>query len=299
MIKAKHVGWLVTLLLLATGLGALEKKNSPDTLTLLLGKAAMYCEKLKTTAFKYFCLEQVNETLADSTGRRQKNVYRYDYQIIAKDGKISEQRTLLFENGKKRHLQKAKLPTRIFSYYSFHLPVFLLAKENQSKFNYQLQAVQMVSGSKAWGIKVVLKELAGGPMVDGQIWLDAKDYSVIKIELNPRYFARFEQLQKEAMKAGAILTLSDVHWYELKRNGIRFPSQTEIREIYTMSGPPPGRGRSGARGIKGLAGESAASGNWDSSAQHWKFDRSKTVFTYSQHRFFNVDMEYSAQPLLE
>jgi hypothetical protein len=172
-----------------------------------------------------------------------------------------------------------------------------LAKENQGKYEYHMQEAEMMGGIKTQAIKVVLKELAGGPMIDGQVWLDTSDFSVIKIDLNPRYFAGFEQLQQEAMKTGAILTLSDVHWYELKRNGMRFPSKTEIREIYSMSGLPPGSRHSGARGLRGLAELSASGGDWNSAAQRWEFDRSRTVFSYSQHRFSNVEMEYSAQPL--
>lgn len=297
MAKGKRLGSLVILVLLASLLRALEKESDPHALATMLGEGAKYCEKLKTAAFKYFCLEHVSETLSDPTGHRHKNVYHYDYQIIGKEGKASEQRTLLFENGNQRHLEKAQLATRIFSYYSFYLPIFLLAKENQAKYNYQLQAMQKINGRKAQGIKVVLKELAGGPVVDGQIWLDTTDFSVIKIELNPRYFAGFEQLQQEAMKMGAILTLSDVHWYEVKRNGLRFPSQTEIREIYSMCGLPPGSRSLGARGIRGLAELNGSGGDWNSSTQRWGFDRSRTVFSYSQHRFSNVEMEYSAQPL--
>jgi hypothetical protein len=297
MTIGKRLGNLVLLLLLASSLKALENESAPNALATMLSEGAKYCEKLKTAAFKYFCLEHVSETLSDPTGHRHKNVYRYDYQIIGKDGKASEQRTLLFENGNQRHLEKAQLSTRVFSYYSFYLPFFLLAKENQAKYIYQLQAVQRINGIEVQGIKVVLNELAGGPVLDGQVWLDTTDFSVIKIEINPRYFAGFEQLREQAMKAGAELTLSDVHWYELKRNGIRFPSRTEIREIYNMSGSPPGSGRSGSRGLKGLSGIMDSSGDWNSSRQRWKFDRSRTVFSYSQHRFSNVEMEYSAQAL--
>jgi hypothetical protein len=297
MAKGKRLGSLVILVLLASLLRALENENDPHALATMLDEAAKYCEKLKTTAFKYFCLEHVSETLSDPTGHRHKNVYRYDYQIIGKDEKASEQRTLLFENGNQRHLEKAQLSTRVFSYYSFYLPVFLLAKNNQAKYIYQLQAVQRINGIEVRGIKVVLNELADGPVVDGQVWLDTTDFSVIKIEINSRYFAGFQQLREQAMKAGADLTLSDVHWYELKRNGIRFPSRTEIREIYNMSGSPPGSGRSGASGLKGLGGLMDSRGDWNSSTQRWKFDRSRTVFSYSQHRFYNVEMEYSAQPL--
>jgi hypothetical protein len=297
MAKGKRLGSLVILLLLTSSVRAMDNESDPHTLATMLGEAAKYCEKLKSTAFKYFCLEHVSETLSDPMGHRRKNVYHYDYQIIGKEGKASEQRTLLFENGNQRHLEKAQLSTRIFSYYSFYMPVFLLAKENQAKYNYQLQAVQKINGREAQGIKVVLRELADGPILDGQVWLDTTDFSVIKIEVNTRYFAGFEQLQKQAMKAGADLNLSDVHWYEVRRNGIRFPSRTEIREIYVMNGLPPGSGRSGASGSLGSIGINGWSGDWNSSSHRWEFDRSRTVFSYSRHRFFNVEMEYSVQPL--
>jgi hypothetical protein len=297
MAKVKHLVSLAIPLILISSIRAAENESHANDLPAMLAAGAAYCQKLKNAAFSYFCLEQVSETLADPVGHRHKNVYHYDYQIIGKNGKASERRTLIFKNGKEEHEENARLSTRIFSYYSFYLPIFLLAEENQDKYEYHLQAVETIDGINAQAIKVVLKELAGGPVVDGQVWLDTTDFSVIKIEVNPRYFAGFEQLQKQAMKAGADLNLSDVHWYEVRRNGIRFPSRTEIREIYAMNGLPPGSGRSGASGSLGPIGINGWSGDWNSSSHRWEFDRSRTVFSYSRHRFFNVEMEYSVQPL--
>ncbi|MBN2344948.1 MAG: hypothetical protein JXO51_01060 [Candidatus Aminicenantes bacterium] len=289
----KHVCGLVLLMLATSGTRTLGSETEASTLATMLRGAAAYCEKLKKAAFKYVCLEQVTETMGDPTGKKSKNVYEYDYQILWKEGKANERRILIRENGEPRHVENAQLTTRIFSYYSFYLPVFLLARENQDKYDYQLQPAQEGDGENVRVLTATLKEFSGGAAVDGRIWLDGADFSVIQIEMNPRYFSGFEHLQKQALKMGATLTLSDIHRYDLARNGIRFPSRTEIRETYLMSGPPPGSHSSSPRKISDFSRMSGGSGVWDSASQRWEFDRSRTVFDYSRHRFFEVDMEYS------
>jgi hypothetical protein len=292
-LNKKLLRGLVFLMLAALIMEALGSGTEASALATMLRGAAAYCEKLKKAAFKYVCLEQVTETVGDPMGEKRKNVYEYDYQILWKEGKASERRILVRENGDPRHVEDARLATRIFSYYSFYLPVFLLARENQDKYDYQLQPAQEGDGENALVLTATLREFAGGAAVDGRIWLDGSDFSVTKIEMNPRYFSGFEHLRKQALKMGATLKLSDVHEYALMRDGIRFPSRTEIRETYLMSGPPPGSRSSSPQKISDFGKMAGGGGDWNSASQHWEFDRSRTVFSYSRHRFFEVGTEYS------
>lgn len=263
-----------------------EKSRMKQTdLQKVLEKSARYCEKLKTAAFHFFCQEKIEEermekqytapihrdrTAMDfASGRRhvdyirkKKRFYVYDYQIIIKDRKITENRTLIREKHKKVHKENAKLKTRFASQYSFFMPL-IFSRENQDKYTYRLIKEQRLKGRNVYKVSVDPKAPEFGDITHGIAWVDKKDGSILKIQLHPRSFQGSDRLRKKALRRGYDLILTDEHWYLTKKNGIRFPSQTMISERYI-------------RTVTSRKGE---------------FENSRTYFTYSRYRFFDVSVD--------
>jgi hypothetical protein len=90
------------------------------------------------------------------------------------------------------------------------------------------------------------------------VWVDEQDGSVVKIELDPRSLRGIDMLQEAARRKGGALKVTDIHWYEVRSNNIRFPSKTEISEIKL--------------------------------AAQEELENSRTVFTYKDYRFFKVNV---------
>jgi hypothetical protein len=89
--------------------------------------------------------------------------------------------------------------------------------------------------------------------------------------VNPRSIRGFAQLEAIARKLKAKLNLSaEIEFGNLK-NGIRFPSEVTVVENY-QGGPIISR----LRGKKG-------------------WDRSKTVYSYKDYQFFNVQTEVTTE----
>jgi hypothetical protein len=116
-----------------------KKTLNKVKLNKILKKSREYCQKLEKGAFNFVCLEEVVEkfyhegvdrqmTVAggdhdhvprDSYGyeiykKTKENTYLYEYQLIAKEGKDQEKRTLLEKKGKKKNEKNATLETQYF-----------------------------------------------------------------------------------------------------------------------------------------------------------------------------------------
>jgi len=83
--------------------------NERSALKTILNHAAIYCEKLKSAVFRYFCEEEIVETITNLKGKSSQNAYTYDYQIIGNKGKFKEKRNLILDNGKKVNKKKQRL----------------------------------------------------------------------------------------------------------------------------------------------------------------------------------------------
>jgi len=98
----------------------------------------------------------------------------------------------------------------------------------------------------------------------GVVWLDVGDGSVVKIELNPRSLRGIDRLRSRAGRKGTRLKLTDVHWYDVIKKGIRFPSRTEISRLF-------------------LAKQAE-------DREPTRTEHALTVFSYKNYRFFNVNV---------
>jgi len=148
------------------------------------------------------------------------------------------------------------------------MPVTILARENRKNFRYRLLAEEQVGGRQTFKINVEPRQTNLGTINHGVAWVDAKDGSVIKIELNPHAISGIETLQETAGRKGMKLKVTDTHWYELKKGGVRFPDRTEIHEAYLA---PPGAGPVDPGPLAAL-------------------EETRTVFSYTNYRFFKVNV---------
>ncbi len=251
-----------------------------NKLKALLANAANYCEKLKNATYYFTCQETIVESFLTGQKEVRNDTFVYDYQIIMEDnGKLNEKRSLI-ENtaykdvganikGKAETKEVRDLViTKFYSRYPFLMPATLLALENQQNFRYRLLAEEQVSGRQTFKINVEPRQKDLGAINHGVVWVDAVDGSVIKIELNPHAISGIERLQETAGQKGTKLKVTDTHWYELKKGGVRFPNRTEIHEAYL---PPPASGSVSPGPLAAL-------------------EETRTVFSYTNYRFFKVNV---------
>jgi hypothetical protein len=241
------------------------KGDKTHQLNDILRKSAIYCKKLKKATFYFTCKENIVDTYFIKERKVKEETHLHDYQIILReDGKMEEQRS---NTGKtiatKTNIIKPLIITSFFSNYPFLLPVSLLSEENQDKYSYQLLAREKMDNRNTFKIVITPKQKGSESINHGVAWIDPKDGSVIKIELNPRSIRGIEKMEKKARQKGYRLKITDHHWFGVKRQGIRFPSKTSIHEIYLTKQNPSTK----------------------------NVEESKTVFNYKDYRFFYVNVD--------
>jgi hypothetical protein len=249
----------------------IDKDNKLDN---ILEKSAKYCEKLEKTTFYFYCIEEIAD-IYFLKGKRVKNdLYLNEYQILMEEhGKMSEKREAIEKNPSKKGRKKKKsegdqlLLTNFFSQYPFLMPTTMLGRENQKKYRYQLLSKEKIGDVETYKISVDPKKKGVGGINHGVVWVDVTDGSVVKIELNPLSLMGIRTLIANARKKGTKIRVTDTHWYEVKKNRIRFPSKTEIR------------------GIDLAKHEGDTTQPIDVEVEH-----SSTVFNYKDYRFFRVNV---------
>ena len=222
-------------------------------LAALLNLAAGYCRKLKEAAFRFYCLEQVEEKVLDRDPlvRHVMPVERrweYDYQITGANGEIREKRRLVREGTRKVDKENASLETRFSSRYSVFMPVTLLAAENRGKYRYLPAGHKKLQNRDCLMVEVQPRDPNVGEIAQGKIWIDEADGSVLKIAMSPRGVVGIQALEEAARKMSAELVMEVIHWYLVDHDGLRFPSQTEFIEQYRFDKSLANRSQIDVRG---------------------------------------------------
>lgn len=278
-----------------------KKSISTAELKRILEGAAEYCERLKTSAFHFFCVEDIVEThkpltsgqqsqqdisVADQAKNRNRalrriretlytNVEKYEftYRLIKQGNKINEEREWVSSHDNvKVDRDKVASPRAFFARKAVFAPVTLLDKDRQSLYDYTFLRHDSWQNRRAAVIEVVPKANTGMPLaVYGDVWIDTLDFSVLKIEAHPQSIGLYKELKKLAKKLRTRLILTlETEFGELN-NGIRFPTLISSLEKYK-----------GGRIISGHKGQIG-------------WERTRTVFKYKHYRFFNVEMDVSVQ----
>jgi hypothetical protein len=258
-----------------------------EKLAKILRTAATYCHKLENSAFDFVCLEDIRETtdlskdailetLAGASSRQSaswilsrartgkkivENYLLYDYQFIRKGKKSKERRTLLEENGKKKHKKNASLKTTNFFYKEILLePKAILSEKNQLHHDYRILGEEECDGEKAVVLEALPKPTFKSEHLFGKVWVKESDGSILKIEWDQKGIENFEIIEKRAEIYNANPHVTLTSEFNLEKNGILFPSRFRIEESYI-------------------------------NAKGEKFLRSETKVVYRDFRFFTVETE--------
>ena len=208
-------------------------------LRIILDKAAVYCRRLQKAAFRFTCTEVVEEKVLkrNPVSKRvepEENRWRYDYQVVADQGKVSEQRILVRRGHKEVNIPDAKLGTRFKANYSVFLPITMLGEHSHKSYYYKLVETTRLKKRNCAVIEVTPRRPGDGPLARGNAWVDVENGSILKIEMDPRGVAGSAALEAAAKKMSARLDLKAIHWYLEERKGLRFPSSSEFSESYVF-----------------------------------------------------------------
>jgi hypothetical protein len=223
----------------------------------LLATAADYCRRLQEAALNFVCHEQVRERLNRartpqggipndmdaSRGDRAFQVvpgsireWTYDYQLIRREGKAEETRTLLKENGKDKRQEHAQLATVRFSHSNVILgPVGLLGAKAQGLHDYGIVKEIDLDGE---AVVVVDARPTGkeASSLYGKAWVRRRDGAVLRIEWEPASLGNYEEIARMASEFNARPKISFTSEYAFQKNGLRFPSEYSVTEEYQVAG---------------------------------------------------------------
>ncbi len=229
------------------------KSKDPKILDAILEKTGNYCEKVKAIALFYVCREKVEDERYVYARRNLLNfsipgaetikprrvrtkTYTYDYQLVKEGDVPKEQRILLEEDGKQKHEENVEFrPVKYYGTYTVYGPVGFLSKKWQQHYEYEIVGEDVIDDKKAIIIQSTPKNERDVNYNFGRIWVDEKDFSILKIELDPRSIKDYE----DELVQSPIGDLSKkVIWtmlFGVEKNGVRFPSQQIIQEFYVNS----------------------------------------------------------------
>ena len=271
----------------------LEMKN-------ILQGAADYCERLKQSAFHFYCREKILETsiplseaerveadISEGDMRRRGmsalreirekaytrvKGYLFGYRLIKQSDQIKEERDFISSRDEiPVNRDQVIKTTAFFSEKSIFAPITLLDRTRQDKYNFQFIRYAKHNDRQAAVLRAEPKDLVETASIFGDIWIDLEDFSVMKIEADPRSIKSYNLLENFARKLRTRLALSLEIQFDLVHEGIRFPTQVNMLEKYK-----------GGRIIADFQG----SKGWE---------RTRVQFSYSDYQFFSVETDVKIQ----
>lgn len=213
----------------------LEKNDEQER---ILSKTGEYCHLLENAVIDFVCLEEIKEEInwsKDYPRMRpwlKRNTYVYDYQFVKENHRIEESRVLLEENSKKRHEKNAQLKTSTFQYQNvLYGPIDLLSWGRQALFEYRIKTDDMVADEAIVVLEAIPKSLEDYNAY-GKIWIKKDDFSILKIEWNPRSIRGYVRIEETAERYESEPDITIITEFNYEKNSIRFPSKYSIQEAY-------------------------------------------------------------------
>jgi VWFA-related protein len=279
---------------------------SAEEMNHILQGAADYCQRLKQSAFHFYCREKIVETrIPLSEGRIKKlNVenldidearlttrprygivrapsrriytqvksYLFGYRLIKQGNKINEERDWISSsNNMKVHRDQVVKTNTFFSEKGVFAPITILDRTRQDKYNFQFIRFDERNSRRVAVIEALPKSPMETATIYGTLWIDREDFSLLKIEANPESIRNYRLLKDLALKLRTRLHLSLEIDFDWQQKGIRFPTKVSFLEKYK-----------GGRIISMYRGPSG-------------WERTRAQFTYSDYQFFSVQTEVSVQ----
>jgi len=269
-------------------------------LSKILQGAGEYCNKLDSAVFHYICKEKILETTSELgpiknrteskfddkgrlvskriQGRVQGNVitnkkkYIYDYQLLQNGDQVVEQRKRIEKGKNQTEIPNTEL--RLESFLSNKIamtPLAIFDILNQTKFKFRLLKYEKKNKVDAAVIEVFPIDYTNAKSIYGKVWVDRVDHSILKIEVNPVSIGGFRNLYIRSGKIGGILKLKCSVEFNLKRDGVRFPTSVEISERY-YGGPVLNK-----------------------YLRRKYLEKNRIEYNYTDYRFFDVNTEVKIQ----
>jgi len=271
---------------------------SKGEMTRILKGSADYCQKLKQSAFHFYCREKiletrktlteiveqdritnpelrlVNRTLDEvrSMGYTQVKNYVFGYRLIKQGDQIKEERDWISsgDNVKVNRDRVVKTNT-FFSEKAVFAPITILDPSRQDKYNFQFIRFDERNGRRVAVIEALPKEPGETATIYGTLWIDTEDFSLLKIEADPKSIRGYGALKELATKLRTRLHLSLGIDFDRQQQGIRFPTKISFLEKYAG-----GRTIYTNQGSKG-------------------WERTRTELFYSDYQFFSVQTDVTVQ----
>lgn len=238
---------------LEQGLPESRPEDEEKILADILTSTAAYCEKVKSIALFFTCLETMESRkfryrkrvatsrIPSSSSYLWTTKYElkgirslkrvYDYQLIRKAGELEEKRLLLEENGRKKRQENARIETPGYSSrYLIYGPVGFLSRYWQSHFDYEFAGRERLASAEAVIVRASPRSATQENNSAGRIWVDSRDFSILKIEWEPRFSIGEDGGRLPASSENYKKTVKWQVEYDIESNGIRFPSRQFIQE---------------------------------------------------------------------
>lgn len=230
-----------------------RKIKDQETLDAILKKTGDYCEKVKAMALFYVCREKVEDerhlferknllkfslsAIENIKPRRiRTKTYTYDYQLIKKGEELKEKRILLEEDGEEKYEENIEFrPVKYSGTYMVYGPVGFLSKQWQQHFEYNIVGKDVIDDKKAIIIESTPKKEREVNYNFGRVWVDEKDFSILKIEYDPRSIKDYEDELLESPIGDLSKKVIWATHFGVEKNGVRFPSRQLIQEFYVNS----------------------------------------------------------------
>ncbi len=221
-----------------------EETAMEDRLDKVMRKAATYCDRLRKSAFHFFCNEKISEFIdhkIDWKGnvfRRStslKQTFLYEYQLLKENGEITETRTMKRRLGVKVNEPNAELQTMGFKYERLIFgPVALMGRYWFPFHHYSIVKEENIKGENFVVIDTFPLEHLKDNHLFGKIWVSETDGSILKIIYCPKSMGSSDRFVKTEEKYGAKADVLFCAEFEVFKRGIRFPSRYRINETYVF-----------------------------------------------------------------
>lgn len=227
-----------------------QEKAKQALLDRLLEGVGKYCEKMKTSAFHFFCREVVNELADYTTDTRKikavwshqmenklippvKTKYLYEYQLLQENDKVYETRTLIRRNGVKIKNPRPQQQTQVHRFEKLIFgPFALLSEFWQNHFFYRILGEEKLWGEEAAVIEAIPLHVYKKNRLFGKIWISKTDFTVLKIQWEPKSISFSRQIEKKARLLAGKPDITFYAEFKTRQRGIRFPSRYVIEEAY-------------------------------------------------------------------
>lgn len=276
------------------------KTISPEELQRILQGAAEYCERLKQSAFHFYCREKISEVhnplsrvdlqslnITSTTQKYQPNRIldqlrtqakaqvkncEFGYRLFKQGNNIKEERDYISSSDKtKVRGDQVITANAFFAEKTVFGSVTILDRGRQENYDIRFVEYAEYKNRPAVVVEALPKKPAETPGVYGKIWIDRDDFSVLKIEANPQSIRGCDKLIAFAKKLHTKLHLTlETEFDEIYR-GLRFPTKVRMSEKY-KGGP-------------------IILQYQDS----WGWERTVTEFLYTEYQFFDVQTEVTVQ----